>query len=670
MDEKKISIPGWKIVRTIGKGSFGTVYEVEKEDGYGGVAHSALKVISIPETEAEIKAYRDDGYDDLSITAMFRSRVEDITAEFELMSRLKGNSHIVSFEDHAIVQHDHDPGYDVLIRMELLTALPDYINNTFKGNGIPERTVASLGVDICSALELCRHFNIIHRDIKPQNIFVNEIGDFKLGDFGVAKTSDHTTKATKTGTYSYMAPEVYWGRPYNATADIYSLGLVMYWMLNERKGPFLPLPPAVPKTSDSTAAMERRMAGEPLPAPKYGSEDLKRIVLKACAADPRERYANPTEMKRDLENIIRGTVRTATGSVPTGDRATVRPQRGDMPGEGTIGAYTTGRKQNDPDGTVSLFRQGQKYAGNQSDPDATVSLHRGQTVRQNTATVNSRAAFTPPTPPQNRRTEWEQPNIPEEKAANKKNWVPVLIAAIVVLILFTAIAVLLLSNCNSSKTASASLATPTATVKTTTGVSGGGTVKSTSSTPSPTPTPPTPSPTPTPPTPSPTPSPTPTPPPYIVTGEIQLKTKTGYYLKVGKEKANLQGKSGYYLEKTRNSSEAISFRVIPYSGYAVELQAINYDGTPVLDASGNICYLDAFNPSTFDDRGADLWNSNYGQHKRWVLQRTSDGTYLIYLNEYRYLFLTDSPSGDDYHDELSVRKASGTQTQEWYVEIK
>ena len=196
MDEKTIHIPGWRVIRVIGKGSFGKVYEVEKEDEFGGGVRSALKVISIPETSAEIEAYRDDGYDDESLTKLFRSRVEDITSEFRLMNKLKGCSNIVSYEDHAVVQHENDIGYDIMIRMELLTPLPKFFDQRAGRDAIGENTVRRLGADICRALELCGRCHIIHRDIKPQNIFVSELGDFKLGDFGIAKTSDHTTKAT------------------------------------------------------------------------------------------------------------------------------------------------------------------------------------------------------------------------------------------------------------------------------------------------------------------------------------------------------------------------------------------------------------------------------------------------------------------------------------------
>ena len=355
MEGKMFQVPGWRIIRTIGKGSFGTVYEIVKEDEFGAVIHSALKVISIPETDAEIKEYRGDGYDDASITALFKSRVEDVTAEFKLMNKLKGHTNIVSFEDYSIVQHDNVPGYDVLIRMELLTSLPDYINRQFPDGEIPDKVAIELGIDICRALELCSKNHIIHRDIKPMNIFVNENRDFKLGDFGVAKTSDHTTKATKTGAYGYMAPEVYLSKPYNASVDIYSLGLAMYWMLNERRGPFMPLPPAVPKPSQNAEAMDRRMSGEPLPAPKYGSEELKRIVLKACAFDPKDRYANPTEMKEELERVLKETASlradsagaTADGSARTDGRSGTRKSEA-LHENATVYAHRTEKLQTDP----------------------------------------------------------------------------------------------------------------------------------------------------------------------------------------------------------------------------------------------------------------------------------------------------------------------------------
>lgn len=287
--------PGWDTVRTIGSGGFGKVYEIQKTDSTGSY-RSALKVISIPKSADEYREYADNGYDDKSITAIFKSQVDDIVSEFKMMSQFKGTSNIVSYEDHMIVPHGDGRGWDVLIRMELLTSLPDYINQY----GLTEGQVIQLGQNICHALELCGQRDIIHRDIKPQNIFVNEFGDFKLGDFGIARTMDHTTKATKTGTYSYMAPEVYSGRSYGASVDIYSLGLVLYWLLNERRLPFVPMPPVVPTAAQNNEAQMRRLGGDTIPEPKYGSDALKVAVLKACFFDTAQRFASPKMFRQAL----------------------------------------------------------------------------------------------------------------------------------------------------------------------------------------------------------------------------------------------------------------------------------------------------------------------------------------------------------------------------------
>lgn len=255
-----------------------------------------MKVISIPRSEDEYREYTDNGYDDRGITAIFKNRVDDIVSEFKMMSQFKGTSNIVSYEDHMIVPHSDGCGWDILIRMELLTPLPEYIRQ----NGLTEGQAIQMGSDICRALELCGQRGIIHRDIKPQNIFVNEFGDFKLGDFGIARTMDHTTKATKTGTYSYMAPEVYSDKPYGASVDTYSLGLVLYWVLNERRLPFLPLPPAVPTAAQNNEAQMKRLGGETITEPKYGSSALKNAVLMACSFDPAQRFASPKLFRQAL----------------------------------------------------------------------------------------------------------------------------------------------------------------------------------------------------------------------------------------------------------------------------------------------------------------------------------------------------------------------------------
>ena len=292
----------WKIVREIGEGSYGKVFEIERED-FGYTYKAALKAVTIPQSQSEVETIMDDGMDSESVTTYFRGFVEELIEEFRLMSKLKGESNTVSYEDHCVIPHKDSIGWDVLIRMELLTPLLRYT----KANTLGQAEVINLGIDICKALELCRKHDIVHRDIKPENIFVSENGSFKLGDFGIAKTVEKTMGGlSKKGTYTYMAPEVYKGEEYGPSVDIYSLGIVLYRYLNNNRAPFLPEYPALITHTDRMLAIDRRIKGEAIPAPANADNELAAIILKACAYNPKDRYSSPAEMREDLEAVAAG----------------------------------------------------------------------------------------------------------------------------------------------------------------------------------------------------------------------------------------------------------------------------------------------------------------------------------------------------------------------------
>ncbi len=291
----------WKIKRKLGEGNFGAVFEIERED-FGTVYHSALKAITIPKTQSELESLLDDGMDATGATQYLEQFVEKIVGEFVLMSKLKGNSHIVSYEDHQVIKHEDGVGWDILIRMELLTPLMTHMKTT----SVTKRDVIQLGIDMCRALELCQKYNIIHRDIKPENIFISDSGDFKLGDFGIAKEVEKTQSGlTKTGTQTYMAPEVYKGQPYGSSVDMYSLGIVLYRLLNHNRAPFMPQYPQPISYSDRERALIMRMGGHKFPMPSGVSDSrLAEIALKACSFNPEDRYSSPTQMREDLEAIL------------------------------------------------------------------------------------------------------------------------------------------------------------------------------------------------------------------------------------------------------------------------------------------------------------------------------------------------------------------------------
>ena len=296
---ENVNFPGWEVVRKIGEGSFGGVYEIHRTLPGGRVEKCALKKLSVPRNDGEIQELISQSFSTESITAHYKNQMGELVNEYSLTQELSSCKNVVGCYDVRFIQHDDGIGWDIYIRMELLNPLRQALSAEYQ-----EATVLRLGLDMCNALLACQEHSIIHRDIKPENILVSDRGEFKLGDFGIAKVSERTGTGTMTGTMGYMAPEVANRQHYGPQADIYSLGMVLYWMMNRRTLPFLPLPPSIPTGAQRQQAQDRRLSGEPLPPPIDGSEALRKIVLKACAFSPAERYRSAEEMQAALQSCM------------------------------------------------------------------------------------------------------------------------------------------------------------------------------------------------------------------------------------------------------------------------------------------------------------------------------------------------------------------------------
>ena len=291
----------WTIEKELGEGATGRVFEIQKTD-YGITTRSALKVIRVPRSSADLKAALAEGMDGQSVSSYFQGFVDEIVKEIVIMTELKSHPNIVSYEDHHVMPHEDGFGWDILIRMELLTPLLDYQ----LGHMMTENDVIRMGRELTDALTFCQEKGLIHRDIKPENIFVSEAHQFKLGDFGVARTVEKTTGGlSRKGTEKYMAPEVYLGKPYNQTVDLYSLGLVLYSFMNRGRLPFYPQDKNQISFSDRESAMDRRMRGDEIPAPADASPEFASVILKACAFLPGDRYRTAQEMSADLKRLNR-----------------------------------------------------------------------------------------------------------------------------------------------------------------------------------------------------------------------------------------------------------------------------------------------------------------------------------------------------------------------------
>lgn len=296
--------PDWTIIEKLGEGSFGKVYRATREE-MGSTFESAIKIITIPQNASEADTIKAEiGLDEQSTTSYFRALVDDCVNEIKMMENFKGTQNIVSVEDYKVVAHTGEIGWTIFIRMELLTSFNSYSKNKV----LTEKDVIKLGIDICSALENCSKLNVMHRDIKPENIFISKFGDFKLGDFGIARKLEKSTSGmSKKGTYNYMAPEVYSGRgQYDFKSDIYSLGIVLYKLLNNNRFPLIDARSVSVTYTQMQDAFEKRMSGAALPKPLNASDALSSVILAACSYNPRDRFATATAMKKALQNVQSG----------------------------------------------------------------------------------------------------------------------------------------------------------------------------------------------------------------------------------------------------------------------------------------------------------------------------------------------------------------------------
>lgn len=306
MDWQEDLWPEWKMEDVIGRGSYGNVYRIRREDE-SGVYFAALKVISICPGDDRISLSHDGIKSSSGSGANDSDHVKQISREIAFMETLKGNSNIVSYEDHRIVFHRETGSWNILLRMELLTPLAEY----FRMKARSEEDVVRLGIDICNALKICEIKGIMHRDVKPGNIFVSEFGDFKLGDFGIALiTHNKQTMRDPLGTRDYIAPEALKHRLYNQTTDLYALGIVMYKILNQGVVPFSEKNTS-PAIQDLDSGSEQgRQEGVPLPMPCEASDRLGKLILKACSYKPEDRFQSAEAMGAALRQYqMRGSLR-------------------------------------------------------------------------------------------------------------------------------------------------------------------------------------------------------------------------------------------------------------------------------------------------------------------------------------------------------------------------
>lgn len=276
----------WRATRVIGSGKLGQTFEVVRSDGFGTPEQGVLKVIRIP------------GEDSLEAQQALRAKLESAAQTLREMDALKEHPNILPWRDHAIRPAENGDGWEIFLRTDAALPLEQYIRTHTYG----ERDVVHLASGVCTALSLCHSRGIVHGDIKPQNLFVNEAGYdgkpvLRLGDFGCAPLASDAAG-------DFAAPEVLCGDAPTAEHDLYSLGMVLYWLLNDKRVPFAPPSPAPISAADLAIARDMRLRGDPMPVPAHGSSALQQVILTAIADRPEERFRTADEFRAALQSAV------------------------------------------------------------------------------------------------------------------------------------------------------------------------------------------------------------------------------------------------------------------------------------------------------------------------------------------------------------------------------
>lgn len=300
--------PNWRVTKKLGNGSYGSVYEIIRNDL--AIKYTcALKVLNM---RAQDSGHYESADYTVSIDRITDTDIDEfvhgVTSEIEAMIRLKGVPNIVTIEDYALLRNPY--GCTILIRMEELEPMESYFKR--KGGTPAKEDLVRLGTDICSALSFCEQNHILHRDIKPGNLFYSEKAGFKLGDFGISRTvASIREKASMSGigTPRYIAPEIYHGERYNNTADIYSFGLVLYVLANGFMPPLCGDEPGLTPDTLSTsrlheANMRRLNEGKRLPPPRYADESLASVICTACEPKPENRFQTAEAFRNALLSCL------------------------------------------------------------------------------------------------------------------------------------------------------------------------------------------------------------------------------------------------------------------------------------------------------------------------------------------------------------------------------
>lgn len=248
---------------------------------------------------------------------------EELAEQPRFVERFRREAQAVAALSHANIANVFDYGEDdhhYYIVMELVAGR-DLSTTLSERAPLDSRTAADIAAQTCDALAAAHAGGVVHRDVKPGNIMVDDNGRVKVTDFGIARAAGQSTltgTGSVIGTAQYLSPEQASGANIGPRSDLYSLGIVLYEMLTG----------AVPFTGDTPIGIAMRHVAEDVPAPSTVNPDVPKalddVIAKATAKDPERRFPSASAMGEALRRATSPTSAAAAvgaGAVAAGGTA-------------------------------------------------------------------------------------------------------------------------------------------------------------------------------------------------------------------------------------------------------------------------------------------------------------------------------------------------------------